>query len=92
MIINRLYRDTTDDLSIKVPLKSKRSKFDEKLLNENYGSLASKKCLQPLRDTYPVSLNKSLWKRDGQGGSRTLTALRPQDFKSCVYAIPPLAQ
>ena len=28
----------------------------------------------------------------GQGGSRTHTALRPQDFKSGVYAIPPLAQ
>ena len=29
---------------------------------------------------------------NGQGGNRTLTALRPQDFKSCVYTIPPLAQ
>ena len=29
---------------------------------------------------------------NGQGGNRTLTTLRPQDFKSCVYAIPPLAQ
>ena len=31
-------------------------------------------------------------KANGQGGSRTHTALRPQDFKSGVYAIPPLAQ
>ena len=28
----------------------------------------------------------------GQGGSRTLTTLRPTDFKSVVYAIPPLAR
>ena len=28
---------------------------------------------------------------NGQGGSRTLTTLRPTDFKSVVYAIPPLA-
>ena len=27
----------------------------------------------------------------GQGGSRTLTTLQPKDFKSFVYAIPPLA-
>ena len=27
----------------------------------------------------------------GQGGSRTLTTLRSMDFKSIVYAIPPLA-
>lgn len=26
-----------------------------------------------------------------RGGTRTLKALRPQDFKSCVYTIPPLA-
>ena len=28
----------------------------------------------------------------GQEGSRTLTTLRPTDFKSVVYAIPPLAR
>ena len=28
----------------------------------------------------------------GQGGSRTLTTLRSKDFKSFVYAIPPLAR
>ena len=29
---------------------------------------------------------------NGQEGSRTLTTLRPTDFKSVVYAIPPLAR
>ncbi len=30
--------------------------------------------------------------KNGQEGSRTLTTLRPTDFKSVVYAIPPLAR
>ena len=52
--------------------------------------------LEPL--TFAMSTQRSnqlsyepAHKLNGQEGSRTLTTLRPTDFKSVVYAIPPLA-
>ena len=35
---------------------------------------------------------KSFCKNGGRGGIRTLKGLLPTDFKSVVYAIPPLAR